>query len=762
MKRTVTASFGLFCAIVLLVCAVPGLAQAQKPPLLFVLDTPVLQGAEGVLHVAVVDPNTGKGMSGLEGSFEVNIAGEPVVPQVEAETAGLAVAIVIDRGGISRPGDPRLGHALDLSEQLLQQLQVDGSENADLVSFIGIAELDKPENWSLAGFTDYDPQLIRNEFETIRGQAINGVTPLFNGIDQAVEWMIHDAGVSETDTIDQEDLNRRRRVIVVFSDGIDNKFSDRAHQLTLIQKCRENGIILYTVRLEHSGRATGSATLEVLASETYGRFERHLATDDAVRAKVLSMFSDLITQRNSYRLTFPFRNPKGSYDVNIKVTDAALGNAQAQTRISSNFQLPQIAMTSPQNGLQVTVPYTGTQDSGAYLATTVSFQAALTFPDGVTRDITRVRYYADLQLVGESTTAPDFAFVWDVSSLTVAAAEPQTHTYTLTAEATDPLWEQRFTSEPVSMTVVWQPTPPPTVVESSLTWLELNWWLLLVLAGLLIGLVVLFILNARMKGELGRKIRAGTTGVLKGVTRPLSALSAPAQGKLVVVQGAGMGKEFRLSGQVSKIGRDPQFCDFALYDEFVSNPHFNVYLDQGNYYIEDTGSRNQTRLNGTIIPPNQRQFLQPDAIIEVGATRLQFKRLGGNTRQLQQPGMQQPGMQQPGMQPGAPAAYPQTPPASPPGMPGWGGPTQAVPEVGLPPNQPYSGGAPGQPAPGGYSAAAPQNYPPTQMGPGGYPPATPQNYPPTQMAPGSGPWGQLAQPPQQPPSQPVDPNQRKP
>lgn len=730
MKRTAIVLSYAFCAFVLMMFAVPGLAQVQKPPMLYVLDAPEVQTDQALMRVAVVDPNTGKAIDGLESNFRVSIAGADIAPSVEAVPAGVAVAIVIDRGGISRAGDPRLDHAITLADQLLANLQVDGSPNADLVAFIGIAELDKPENWRLAGFTDYDPQLIRNELEVIRGQPISGVTPLFNGIDQAVEWMIHDAGESETDTIGQDDLDRRRRVIVVFSDGIDNKFSDRAHQLTLIQKCRENDIMLFTVRLEHPGRAIGSATLEVLASETYGRFERHLVSDDAVRGRVLEMFADLATQRSSYRLTFPFRKPQGSYDVIVRVTDPVLGNAQAQTRISSAFQLPQIALISPQNGLQVTVPYTGTAGTdGGYLPTSVPLQLALAFPDGVQRNITRVRYYADSQLVGESAAAPDFAFAWDVSSLAIAETEPQTRTFTLAAEATDSLLEQRITSEPVSISVAWEPLPPPTILQTILAWLQANWWLLLVLAGLLIGLVVLFILNARMKGELGRKIRTSTTGVLKGVTRPLSALSAPAQGKLVIVQGAGMGKEFRLSGQVSKIGRDPQFCDFALYDEYVSNPHFNIYLDQGNYYIEDTGSRNQTRLNGTIIPPNQRQFLQPDAVIEAGATRLQFKRLGGNTRQLQQPG--------------AVGGY-VTPPPQTPGTPAWGGSTQAVPGAGLPANPPNQGA-----------------YPP-QVSAGAYPPAGLQTFPPTQMAPGPAQWGQLTTPPQQPPAQPDDPNRGKP
>ena len=730
MKRISTVFLGLALVIILLLSSFPGLAQTQRSPLLYVLGTPETQKAEGSIRVAVVDPNTGRGMTGLENNFQVSVAGDAVTPKVLAETTGIALAIVIDRGGISRQGDPRIGHAIELADQLLQQLRVDGTPNADLVALVGVAELEKPENWNLVGFTDYDPQLIRNEFEAIRAQPVAGVTPLFNGIDQAVEWMIRDAGVGGNDTISQEDLDRRRRVIVVFSDGIDNKFSDRAHQLTLIQKCREDGIMLYTVRLEHAGRTTGSATLEVLASETYGRFERHLIADNNVRDKVLRMFSDIATQRETYQLVFPFHKPQGSYDVNIRV-DTPLGNAQAQTRLSSPLRLPQITLTSPQNGLQVTVPYSSTlEPGGAYEAVSVGLGIAVNFPDNVERGISRVRYYADSQLIGEGATESNSGFEWELSSLVVAASEPQTRTFTLLAEATDSTLEQRITSEPVSITVIWEPLPPPTLWEQVLAWLQVNWWLLLILAGLLIGLIILFVLNARMKGELGRKIRTSTTGVLKGMTRPLAALSAPAQGKLVIMQGAGIGKEYRLSGQMIKVGRDPQFCDFALYDEYVSNPHFNVYFDQGNYYIEDAGSRNQTRLNGTIIAPNQRQFLQPDAIIEVGATRLQFKRLGGNTRQLQQPG--------------GGVVYPSTPPAAP-GAPGWGGSTQAAPGAGLPLSQPYPPGSPpAQPMPGAYPSTPPQTYPAPQAGPGGAQ------------------WGQQTQPYQQPPGQPGNPNQPKP
>jgi pSer/pThr/pTyr-binding forkhead associated (FHA) protein len=76
------------------------------------------------------------------------------------------------------------------------------------------------------------------------------------------------------------------------------------------------------------------------------------------------------------------------------------------------------------------------------------------------------------------------------------------------------------------------------------------------------------------------------------------------------------------------------FCDLALGDEFISNPHFSIQLEQTQFFITDEGSTNGTRVNNTPLPPHQRMLLQPDAIIEMGQTRLQFKRLGGATRQL--------------------------------------------------------------------------------------------------------------------------------
>jgi pSer/pThr/pTyr-binding forkhead associated (FHA) protein len=119
-----------------------------------------------------------------------------------------------------------------------------------------------------------------------------------------------------------------------------------------------------------------------------------------------------------------------------------------------------------------------------------------------------------------------------------------------------------------------------------------------------------------------------------------------------------VGREFRLSGPVVKVGRDPQFCDFALHDDYTSNPHFSIRMEQTRYFIVDEGSTNGTRLNGASISPNRRIPLEPDAVIEVGNTRLQFKRVGGATRHLKDGGEQSPPSPESQQPPPGPAVQP--------------------------------------------------------------------------------------------------------
>ncbi|RLC82381.1 MAG: hypothetical protein DRJ03_19165 [Chloroflexi bacterium] len=632
-------------------------------------------------YVSVVDPTTGRAIDNLTNdNFSIQVSEEDTSATVSLETIGVAVIMVIDRGGIASRGDKRIGQAVDLADSLLDMLNVDGTDGTDMVALIGIRGREEGGLTPTVSFTDYDPNAVRNEFNTLRTEEVREVTPLYDGIDKAIEWL-----TDNPDDQIQTKLAHRRPIIVVFSDGIDKNYSDEARRIDIIDKCTDNDILLYSIRM--GGGTTDTYNMEIMAERTNGLHVVHTNDNDA---EASNLFENIVTQRQSYRVTFSLLEPKGSYPVNIRVLDAP-GDGADEMTVSSRLQLPEITLTSPADGASYTVSYSQTME--AFLPETIPLSVEITPVDGVPRDPEEVSYFYNGVLIGKSTSAPTFDLTWDVSTIFTPTEQPQEQKYALIATANDVYLGERIESDPVTIQGTWE-AKTHTTQDQALLWLSANWWLLLILAVMALGMLILLVLLVRTRGEVARKVVARTTGVLKGVTMRLGAAPQKAPGKLVVIQGANMGKEFRLSAQVVKVGRDPQFCDFALYDEYASNPHFSVQLDQTQFFVTDEGSTNGTRLNGTPMPPRQRMLLQPDAIIEVGQTRLQFKRLGGTTRQL-------------GTTSGATPAFgtPTPPPTPPPGQAYTHPPTQPA----APPGQAQQ---PPQPVPGQQGGATKQVPPP--------------------------------------------------
>jgi len=620
-------------------------------------------------YVSVIDKSMAQAIKDLTaGDFQVKEAGTDVgMPAVSYEPVGLAIVAVVDRGGISAPGDGRIQEATDLVRELVKRLSVTGADDDDVIAIVGVGEdgvLEPEEDFS---YNPVDTNLVLNALVTMEGEAVRGGTPLYEGLDEALRLL-----TANTDAEIRDVLSHRRKVIVVFSDGLDPNFSDTAREQDIIRKANAADISLYTIGMaRRNGRLSAEENLVRLAHQTNGLYRLH--NNDETHEKVLYLFDQLMTQRQQYLISYQTRQPKGDYTLNIEV-DTPIGSAEKSVTFSSILEMPQIALTSPADGAVYTVPYSHTP------GVEIPLSVELTFPDGVEREPAAVRYYRSGVLVATSTAAP-FTASWDATDYitqteeTAETQEVKSEDFTFAAEADDAYLPGTATSTPVNVRVEWEPLPPPTVVEEAEKWFITYWWLLLVLAALALGFLVLLILLVRTRGELARKVVRSTTGVLKGVTKRLGASPQRAPGKLVVIQGANVGKEFRLAAQVIKVGRDPQFCDFALFDEFISNPHFSIQLEQTQFFITDEGSTNGTRLNGTPIPPHRRMLLQPDAIIEAGQTRLQFKRLGGTTRPL-------------GVQPTAPSPPPGTaqwpspgtsPGAQPPQPgPSQGGPTRPV------------------------------------------------------------------------------------
>lgn len=579
-------------------------------------------------YVSVINENTAQTIEELTAEdFDLKEAGTDVgTPSVSLEPVGLAIVVVMDRGGISAPGDERIGEATDLVRDLLDRMSVTGASDDDVIAIVGVGEdgvLEPEEDFT---WNPVDTNRVRNALVVMEGEAVRGGTPLYEGLDEGLRLL-----TSNTDATMRSILAHRRKIIVVFSDGIDPDFSDTAREQDIIRKANDAGISIYAVGMAHNNGQLSEAAennLERLASQTDGLYQ--LQNNDETHTQVLNLFDNLMTQRQQYLITYRTDQPKGDYRITISV-ETPIGSAEGSETFSSILERPWIALTSPSDGLRVTVPYSQTLEG--FISTTVTLNTQVTAVDGVPRDPAEVRYFANGEYIGTSSSPPNYDFTWEVSSVVTPTEETQVQEYTLTAEADDVYLDQRMESAPVTIRVTWEPKEY-TFTQQVIMWLSANWWLLLILIALALGLLVLLVLLFRTRSEVARKVIRTTTGVLKGVTKQLGGVQQRARGKLVVQQGAGAGREFRLAGQMVKVGRDPQFSDFALYDEYASNPHFSIKMEQTKFFIIDEGSTNGTRVNNSPIQAHQQVLLQPNAIIEVGTTKLQFKRLGGTTRQL--------------------------------------------------------------------------------------------------------------------------------
>jgi len=676
MKRTLSI---LAAGVLLLAAVQAGLAQ-DAVPLVIIHRPPDAATAppEVRTYISVIDWEEAESVEGLTAEdFAVEEDGDAVeIGSVSYETAGLAVVIVVDRGGISAPGDGRIAEAAGLAEDLIGKLSAPGGSGDDMIAVVGIGEdgMDPLENFT---FAPVDTGRAKNALIPMVGETVSGGTPLYEGLDAALGLLTENADAKIGGA-----LASRRKVVVVFSDGIDPDFSETTRYDDVIRKAVEADISIYTVGMAKPDSELSAAdNLKRLAHQTKGVYQLH--NDDESHAQVLDLFDRMVTQRQQYLITYETRSPKGSHTLLVSVR-ALSAVVEAEVPFISVLEPLRISLTAPADGGSYTVPITYDEVPCLYMytkrenfrydtPTSIPLSVEVTQVDGAFREPAEVRYYASGDFIGSSTSAPTYDFTWEVlqTHVVTPTEQPQEERFTLTARANDPYLDDRMESQEVTVVVTWKAMEQTQCVEWE-GWVYSFWWVICIVGVLALGLFFLLVMLIRTRGELARKVVTRTTGVLKGVTKRLGGgMPDRAPGKLVVIQGANVGREFRLAAPVVKVGRDPQFCDFALYDDYVSNPHFSVRLEQTKFYVVDEGSTNGTRLNGVPIPPQRRMLLQPDAIIEVGSTRLQFKRVGGTTRQLKIGGAQPPPAPQPPpkhpptqpqQQPSGPAAQPPTPP----------------------------------------------------------------------------------------------------
>jgi hypothetical protein len=81
--------------------------------------------------------------------------------------------------------------------------------------------------------------------------------------------------------------------------------------------------------------------------------------------------------------------------------------------------------------------------------------------------------------------------------------------------------------------------------------------------------------------------------------------------QLVIAEGKEAGREFVFDQLSVLIGRTSE-CDVVLYDPGVSRKHARIFNEGAEYFVEDMGSSNGTKVNGSII--KKKQLADGDAI----------------------------------------------------------------------------------------------------------------------------------------------------
>ncbi len=119
-----------------------------------------------------------------------------------------------------------------------------------------------------------------------------------------------------------------------------------------------------------------------------------------------------------------------------------------------------------------------------------------------------------------------------------------------------------------------------------------------------------------------------TTSEALGLRRivPDRALEIPDEHQQIVLVELTGGRCFHLFSPRTRIGRDPKNQITIDDDIYVSRLHAFITFEDGRYWLEDVGSKNGTKLNGSFIL--EREELSPGDIATIGRCDFEVKAAG--------------------------------------------------------------------------------------------------------------------------------------
>lgn len=142
----------------------------------------------------------------------------------------------------------------------------------------------------------------------------------------------------------------------------------------------------------------------------------------------------------------------------------------------------------------------------------------------------------------------------------------------------------------------------------------------------LLWLLVLSAIAVLRRDVFGTRVLAHGSVVRKkadGASRSSGRKQRGAPRRLAVTAGPLNGTTLALSGSAILIGRAPS-STLVLDDDYCSNRHARLYPHEGQWYLEDLGSRNGTYLGSTRV--TAPVAVKPGAAIRLGQTVLELQR----------------------------------------------------------------------------------------------------------------------------------------
>ena len=612
------------------------LAQAQGGgPTLEIKQVDSTQAPDYMLTAAVVLPD-GSAATGLTAqNFTLtSLADNSPIPitSVEADNAGVAAMIVADLAGLNNTRDYGVVNTENVRRVAQQFVQVlaansEGKDYLGLVITTGtgenkIAEAISPTN---------DPNVVAARLAALPQLPVERTSALFDGLNQALNLLARNPDAATRQALDQ-----RRKIILLFSDGADNKFSDEGIRGDILRRANEAGVSIFTVQVNQRGPREFT-NMSALAAQTNGSY---VLLDSSVplataEEQLGAMYRRIDSQRAQYILRFRSVRPAGEHSARLTV-NTPLGSDAGEVRFASTLRPPTVKLVSPLEGelfFQET----------AEPAAPITITAQVEFPDGRARDVS-IEFFANGTSIGR-LDAPPYELVWQPPKEDRSVVT-KTLPYAFQAAATDSYLQATTNSPSVRTTlqVASVPAVPfvPTEAPSLDQWVRQNTALAAGLCGLgliTLGLIVaLIIMNRRysdqfavMRANMSKSVQSG----IRMVTQRLGLNRQPVA-ELKVVSGPMTGASLPVGSDTVWVGRDPSQCEVVLMsDPYVSSRHFQITRDPATqqFYILDEGTANGTRVNRLPLQIKTRTLLPEDAEIEVGMTKLIFQQ-GRKTQRL--------------------------------------------------------------------------------------------------------------------------------